>query len=249
MIVGRPLIRVTETTSTMDLASRLAELGAPPGTAVLAGHQTAGRGRSRRIWTAAPWSSILLSIIVDTGRDRSRLGPLSLLVGLAVAETVDAFTGACAAIKWPNDVLVNGDKVAGILIVNRVIPDRPGSCLVTGIGLNVNSALGDLPDGATSLAGVSGQAHALDLVLHDLCERLTATFGQFEREHIADLLERIDARLAFRGEPVRIQDGPRRYDGLLRGVSAEGALLLEPRQGDMRAVVAGELTRGPRRTD
>jgi len=246
MQVGRPRIRVDTIPSTMDLALALAEAGATTGTVVQAGHQSAGRGRAGRSWDAPPWSSLLLSFTWQTHRPRAGLGIVSPLLGLAVAQTVEGFTGIATTVKWPNDVLVEGRKIAGILVVNRVLPDRPGTCLVAGIGLNVNSLPADLPETGTSLRVVLGESVRLDAVRDALLDRLSDVMTVLETGREAGLMPGIDDRLAFRGERVTVSDGPRRIDGVLRGLDPGGALVLECDTGDEVAIVAGELTRGPR---
>lgn len=245
MIVGRPLIRVTGTGSTMDLARRLSALGASAGTAVLAGHQTAGRGRAGRTWATAPGSAILMSFVAQTRRQHQDLGALSLLLGLAVAETVDGFTGQEASIKWPNDVLVEGRKIAGLLVTSQALPDRDGLCLIVGIGLNVAGAAAQLPGTATSLAMCSASSPALDDVLPVLLGHLTGVMERFEQADTSGLWRRVEARLAFREELVRVADGPRTHEGILRGVSSAGLLELELLSGDLVGVASGDLTRGP----
>lgn len=245
MIVGRPLIRLAETASTMDLASRLANEGALSGTAVLAGHQTAGRGRAGRTWATAPGSSILMSFVAHTHRQRDELGPLSLLLGLAVSRTVDHCTGARSTLKWPNDVLVEGRKVAGILVVSKVLRDRDDRCLIAGIGLNVNGDRTQLPDTATSLAMVAGTHPSFDDVLSTLLGNLTIVMECFGAGDIGALWEEVGLRLAFRNEAVRIEDGARTYEGRLQGVTDGGLLKLELPTGPVIAVAAGDLMRGP----
>lgn len=245
MIVGRPLIRLAEIGSTMDLASQLADRGATAGTTVLAGHQTAGRGRAGRSWATAPDSSILMSFIAHTRRERQDLGALSLLLGLAVSRTVDHLTGATSSIKWPNDVLVRGRKIAGILPVSRALPHRDDLCLIVGLGLNVNADASQLPGTATSTAMVSARSHSFGDVLAVLLGNLTMVMDRFDTGDTGELWHEVDVRLAFRGEVVRIEDGPRIYDGILRGVSISGQLQLELASGGSMAVAAGDLTRGP----
>ncbi len=245
MIVGRPLIRVDEVTSTMDLAVRLATSGATSGTTVLAGHQTAGRGRAGRRWETVPRSSILMSFVAHTQRPHNVLGALSLLLGLAVADTVDTFTGEMAMIKWPNDVLVEGRKIAGILVVTKASPGERTLCLICGIGLNVNDGPSRLPDTATSLAIASGKTHALDDVLSALLDNLTNTMNRFEARDTDESWRHVEARLAFRGEMVRVEDGHRTHQGILRGVSSAGLLELDLSSGEKVTLAAGDLTRGP----
>jgi BirA family biotin operon repressor/biotin-[acetyl-CoA-carboxylase] ligase len=230
----------------MDLAWQLALHGATPGTAVLAGHQESGRGRSGRSWTAPPWSSLLLSFITHSARDPQSLGALSLLLGVAVADTVVAVSGQEPAIKWPNDVLVDGRKIAGILVVNKAIPGRADRCLIAGIGLNVNVAANDLPDSATSLAIETGRQLDLDNVLANLLESLTTVVDQFARNGAGPLIGQVNDRLAFRDEVVSVLDGPRVHEGRVRGVDPAGALILVTAPGTSVRIVAGEVTRGPR---
>ncbi len=224
----------------------LALRGAASGTAVLAGHQTSGRGRSGRSWDAPPWSSLLLSFITHSARDPQSLGALSLLLGVAVADTVKNITGQAPSIKWPNDVLVNGRKVAGVLVLNKAIAGLAGPCLITGIGLNVNTTASDLPETGTSLAIESGKEPSLDDVLGILLGNLSEIVNRFEQNKTAPLIARVNELLAFRGDIVFVEDGARVLEGRVQGVDSLGALILETAAGDTLRVVAGELTRGPR---
>lgn len=246
MPIGRPLIRLDEVTSTMDLTRQLANQGATPGTAVLAGYQSQGRGRAGRQWQAAPWSSILVSVITASERPMQALGLLSLAWGVAVAETIDAFTGRHSQVKWPNDVLIDGRKVAGILVTNGALPGGNGYRQVTGIGLNCSSSREELPDTATSLAIEAGTAPDFEDVLRELFAGLESVHATFESGNDRSILDLLNRRLANMGEQVRLQDGERVHAGIVRGVDNGGALLLEDASGAVRAIVSGELTRGPR---
>ncbi|HYJ13116.1 MAG TPA: biotin--[acetyl-CoA-carboxylase] ligase, partial [Thermomicrobiales bacterium] len=189
-MIGRPLIRIGEVSSTMDVARTLLTNGASPGTAVLTGHQTAGRGRANRSWASPPWSAVLLSFITACQRPAHELGVLALLWGWAVAETVDSFVGGTASIKWPNDVLVNGQKIAGILTTNSL---RQGEQFqITGIGLNISTAAGDLPLTGTSIALLTGTTPLLDEVLETLFVYLNQALvlgNDVDAHHLAMLVE------------------------------------------------------------
>lgn len=244
-MIGRPLIRLDSVSSTMDVARELLAQGANPGTAVLAGYQTAGRGRANRSWETPPWSAVMVSFITANQRPPSEIGVLSLLWGWAVGETVESFADAVASIKWPNDVLVEGKKITGILTTNSVWPG--GQRQVTGIGLNVSSTAADLPPTGTSLALLTGTAPSIDEVLETLFANLNQALefaADDTTNHLATLVE---PRLAFRGEAVAVQDGERHLSGTLDGLESDGALrLLGPDHRPVR-IVAGDLTRGPRR--
>jgi BirA family biotin operon repressor/biotin-[acetyl-CoA-carboxylase] ligase len=164
-----------------------------------------------------------------------------------VAETVDAFVGERATIKWPNDVLVDGKKIAGILTTNSLGPN--GQAQITGIGLNVSTTATDLPSTGTSLAVLTGSAPHLDEVLETLFVHLNQALvlaNDLDKHYLATLVE---PRLAFQGEEVTVQDGGRAVTGTLAGLDVDGALRLSQPDGSTARIVAGDLTRGPRRSD
>lgn len=229
----------------MDLASRLAADGAMPGTTVLAGHQTGGRGRAGRTWATSANMSILMSFVTHTLRQRHEIGALSLLLALAVSRTVDRYAGGVSAIKWPNDVLVDGLKIAGVLAMSTSLPNRDELCLIIGIGLNVNDIASSLPPTATSLADASHALHSLDDVFGTLASNLTDVTERFESGDIEEPWRHVADRLAYRGEPVRVEDGPRTHEGVLHGVAPDGLLELQLPSGAIVEVAAGDLTRGP----
>ncbi len=236
-MIGRPVLRIDEVASTQDEAFRLGELGAREGTVVVARYQRAGRGRAGRTWVASPGAALLFSVLL---RPECPLpGVFSLLVADAIVETVAGAYGLDPRVKWPNDVLIGGRKLSGVLIQGRQ------GMAALGIGVNVRTEAGELPEGATSLRAETGQQ--IDLM--DLLARLLPAID--ERYHvvmagdIAAALSRIEARLAMRGEEVTLRDGDREITGRVTGLREDGALLLGV-DGDLRAVVSGELVRGPR---
>jgi BirA family biotin operon repressor/biotin-[acetyl-CoA-carboxylase] ligase len=169
--VGRPRRHLRETTSTNELARALAGAGAPHGTLVTTGFQSAGRGRQGRTWTAPPGRALLLSLIV---RDFDPLLPLR--AGLAVAD----LAGPDALVKWPNDVLVEGRKIAGVLVEGR--PQEGWA--VVGIGVNAAFAPDELPPelNAGTLGRTPGELEAtlLELLGHldrRLAEAAAATLA------------------------------------------------------------------------
>jgi len=154
---GVPLRVLEETTSSNDELLMLGERGAPEGSLIFAERQTAGRGQFRRPWSSAPGLGLWFSLLLRMEISDDTIPSLSAFAAVALAETLGSLGIAGARIKAPNDLLVGGKKVAGILVETR--PGRD-SFAVVGIGLNVNHGPGDFPeelrDRATSLAMVAG---------------------------------------------------------------------------------------------
>ncbi|MGZ8648651.1 MAG: biotin--[acetyl-CoA-carboxylase] ligase [Solirubrobacteraceae bacterium] len=220
MSLGRPRLHLRETTSTNDRARALAIAGAPRGTLVTAGVQTAGRGRQGRTWTAPPGSALLLSLVLR------ELDPLlSLRAGLAVAD----LAGPAARVKWPNDVLVDGLKVAGILTEGR--PQEGWAVL--GIGVNVALEPGDLIPGA----GTLGRPRAeLDAGLAELLRALERRL----REPAEVCLAAVRERDALLGQPVSWAGGA----GVGAGIASSGALRVRLDGGGETVLNAGEVHLG-----
>lgn len=204
--LGRPRLHLRVAGSTNERARELAAAGAPHGTLVTAGEQTAGRGRQGRTWAAPAGRALLCSVIV---REPPRLLPLA--AGVAVAKVV----GDEALLKWPNDVLVNGLKVAGILVEGRPAE----RWVVVGIGLNVALAESDFPPELRGRAGTLGlRADAIEPMLATLLAALERWIEAPE----ADLLDAVRARDALLGVSVRWAQG----SGRGAGIDADGRLIV-----------------------
>ena len=219
-VLGVPRLHLRSTTSTNERARELAVAGAPHGTLVTAAAQTAGRGRQGRTWSAPPGRALLCSLII---REPARLLPL--IAGVAVADVV----GSAARLKWPNDVLVDGRKVAGILVEGR--PQERWA--VVGIGLNVAVRLSDLPIELRETAGTLGLGPEM------IEPTLARLLGSFQRWLAADeraVLEAVRARDALLDRSVRWAAG----EGRGAGIDGDGRLVVETRDG--RVVLdAGEV--------
>ena len=229
--LGHPRVHYRATDSTNLRARELAASGAPHGTVVTAGEQSAGRGRQGRTWAAPPNRALLMSVIV---RDPPRL--LSLIAGLAVADACLTATGAPARIKWPNDVLSADDrrKLAGILAEGR--PQEGWAVL--GIGVNVAVEPADFPPELAGRAGTLGLEPAeIDDVLHHILHRLALHLAAGEADTIAE----INALDALRGQPVHWAGG----SGTGAGIAADGSLRVH--RTDTRELItldAGEVHLG-----
>jgi BirA family biotin operon repressor/biotin-[acetyl-CoA-carboxylase] ligase len=231
---------LSATGSTNDDARRAIEAGAATGHVIVADAQHNGRGSRGRSWASPAGSDLYLSIIDRPAVALPELPPLTLAVGLAVAEAAQALIGhASIQVKWPNDVLVDGRKCAGVLIEANAMQERVDA-VVIGIGLNVNRT--DFPDElreyATSLRLSDPEQRALDrtVALARLLESVERWVQRFVREGAASIVTALAPRLAFRGERVRCDD----VLGILRGVEPSGALSLETARG-LCAVSAGRI--------
>jgi BirA family biotin operon repressor/biotin-[acetyl-CoA-carboxylase] ligase len=219
--LGHPRVHLRRTGSTNERARELAAAGAPHGALVTAAEQTAGRGRQGRAWTAPPGRALLLSLVLRV--PDPALVPLA--AGVAVAEAV----GGDARIKWPNDVLMDGRKVAGILVEGR--PQEGWAVL--GIGLNVAVRLEDFPRELRETAGTVGREPAdLEPTLTALLRTLELWLAASQDEVIAAWRERD----ALEGRRVEWADGA----GKAVGIDDGGRLLVGTSAGTV-ALDAGEV--------
>lgn len=212
------------------MALDLARAGAPGGVVIVAGHQSAGRGRRGRSWDAAPRSSLLLSVLL---RPAPALAPDRL--HLAVAVVALAACDACAAaagfrpdLKWPNDLVVGDAKLAGILA------EVEGEAVVVGLGLNV-SASARWPPGAVSAEAAAGREVDADALLADLLSALSARYGDWAT--VASEYRRACATL---GRPVRVELADETFTGTAADVTDEGHLLVDVGVC-LRTVTAGDV--------
>ena len=212
MRLGSPRLHLRRIDSTNARARELAGAGAPHGTVVTAAEQTAGRGRQGRVWVAAAGRALLCSVIV---RDPPRLLPLA--TGVAVSDTVEAILGSSdrTAVKWPNDVWLDGCKVAGILVEGR--PQEGWA--VIGIGLNVALRSDDFPPELREIATTLGlEPDAIEPTLQRLLEAL----GRWVAAPSDEVLDAVRARDALLDQPVRWNAG----SGRGGGIDGDGRLIV-----------------------
>jgi len=234
-VAAPALVRLGRVDSTQTVAFALAADGAADRTVVVAQAQTAGRGRHGRLWLDEPGASLLTSIILRPRLEPARLPTLSLAAGVAVVEALERVTGLKPRLKWPNDVLVDGRKLAGILLESRI---GPSPLVVLGIGVNLAQRVfpADLAERATSVRLAAGRRVDADALLTALLESLDAWRTRLETEGWAPIRERWRALTETLGRRVSI-DG---VEGVAVDVDEDGALIVA--EGDVRRrVVAGEV--------
>ncbi len=218
--IGRHRVHLESTDSTNTRAAEYASDPANAGLVVTADLQGQGRGQYGRVWQSPPGANVLLSALVFPPKDLRRPAILTGFAAVAVAETVRDFTGLEATIKWPNDVLVEGKKICGILIEGGVRSSSAGPYFVIGIGLNVNLSAADvaamvLPD-ATSLLLAVGRPLDVPEVTQALIKRLDEGYGRlFDGDRATLELAWIN-RLDLLGRTVAIE--------LMDGHAVEGCL-------------------------
>jgi BirA family biotin operon repressor/biotin-[acetyl-CoA-carboxylase] ligase len=224
--------------STQSEAQRLAAAGAPEGAVVTARHQRAGRGRRGHDWWDAPGQSLLVSVLLRPAGPVTTAPQLSLVGGLAVADALAAVASVSARIRWPNDLLVDGRKVCGILA--EASSDGAGRLHHVILGIGVNLAQTGFPealaDRATSLLLLTGRAPDADVVLAAILEQLARHYDAWRAGGFATLRAAWLERSALPGQIVRLPDGS---DGVGVDVGDDGALRARARDGRLVHVVSG----------
>jgi len=237
--IGQRVIHFSRHDSTMEAAKQAARQAAAEGIVVIAEEQTAGKGRAKRAWLS-PRGSISLSVVLYP--DVSQLPYLIMIASLAAARSIEIVTGLETQLKWPNDVLIKGRKVCGILIENELHGDRVAWAVI-GIGINVNIRMRDFPEiaaTATSLSDELGKELSRVEIIRRLLvemERLYLSLGT--GEHI---YQEWRDRLITLGERVQVVSGENVLEGMAEDVNRDGSLLLKHSDGSISHIVAGDVT-------
>lgn len=229
-----PILMLAAVESTQAIAFELAAQGGPDGAAVVADHQTHGRGRRGRAWQEEPGTSLLLSVLVRPRLPAAALPGLSFAAALAVADALTATAGLPATLKWPNDVRVAGKKIAGILLESRAGDSPP--VVVVGVGINLAQQRFPpaLAAGATSVLLETGRAPERDAVLRAVLAAFARWRGRLEVDGFAPLRQRWLALTDTIGRPVTA-DG---RSGVAIDLGDDGALLLQD-GATVHRIVAG----------
>ena len=236
--IGRKVVYYPSLPSTMDTARQLARQGTGDGTVVIAGEQTAGKGRLNRAWLSPP-GNVALSIVLYP--DIAGLPYLVMIASLAAVCAIEKAAGQIAQVKWPNDILIDGKKVSGILIENEV---KSGQVVysIVGIGINVDlniAAHPEIASTAVSLKSHDGSDLKIKLI------RLLLT--EFERLYIKlpagkPIFEAWRDRLITLGKKVWATSATEVIEGIAESVDETGALVIRQSDGSLVTVVAGDVT-------
>jgi BirA family biotin operon repressor/biotin-[acetyl-CoA-carboxylase] ligase len=233
---GFELRTLARTPSTQDLVRAAARAGAAEGYTCVAAEQTVGRGRQGRRWAAPAGTALLVSVLL---RRPAAVRPLiPIAAGIAVAEAIEACCGVRGLLKWPNDVLVDGRKLAGILA-----EVEPAGDDAVALGIGVNVTVPSFPEGAygVSLSELVAEPPAGDALLAAILPALRRRIDDAETSGVAALRPAWRSRAAGLGEPVSAQLGPRTVAGIALDIDDDGALLVRIGDGTVERLLAGEV--------
>ena len=242
-LFGKRIHHFFKVDSTNRVALELAHAGEPEGAVVLAEEQTAGRGRAGRTWHSERAVGIYVTLVL-----RPKLAPvqaplLTMMAGLSAYTAIQAHSGLVADLKWPNDLLIGGKKVGGILTEMHAEPGQVRFVIV-GIGLNVNqekfpAELGSL---ATSLRIESGRPQSRLELLVRLLREFENDYNEFLREGSASVIDRFTKVSSYaQGKRVRVSNGKDAFTGVTAGLGPEGLLQVQRDSGQVTTVIAGDV--------
>jgi BirA family transcriptional regulator, biotin operon repressor / biotin---[acetyl-CoA-carboxylase] ligase len=242
-LFGKRVYHFFKTDSTNRVAMELGYEDEPEGAVVLAEEQTAGRGRAGRSWHSERGAGLYVTVLL-----RPKLSPvqaplLTMLAGLSAHTAVLAQTGLAAELKWPNDLLIHGKKLGGILTEMHAEPNAVRFVIV-GIGINVNQEkfTGELAGTATSLRRETGRAQSRLELLVKLLSQFETDYNRFVREGAEYVVQRFELVSSFaNGRRVRVDTGAETYLGVTDGLSPEGLLIVKRDSGVSGAVIAGDV--------
>jgi BirA family transcriptional regulator, biotin operon repressor / biotin---[acetyl-CoA-carboxylase] ligase len=243
--IGRKILSLKETGSTNEEAFKLAEEGAEEGTVVVAETQRRGKGRLGRQWESPSGVNLYCSVILRPPVLPVRAAQMTFLSSVAVARAITATTSLRPSIKWPNDLMINGKKVAGLLNEMSAETEKV-NFIVLGIGVNINMRRDQFPDylrhPATSLFLESGEPVARAGFTRALLEALDILYNAYLEHGYAPIREEWLAHCNSLGREVTVSFQDSHLRGTARGIDEEGALLVELADGSTERVLAGDVT-------
>lgn len=238
--LGKNIIHYDTVTSTMEHAFRMGMEGAPEGTVVCAETQTQGRGRLGRSWVSPKGKGIYMSVLLRPRLLPSDAAQLTLLSAVAVCEAVYAVSGVKAAIKWPNDVLIGGRKLAGILTELSAETDRV-RFVVVGIGVNVHSPVNLLPANAASLKEEASKKVSRVELVQEILRQMEYWYESSKKEGFAPALERWKELSSTLGRRIRVVDPGGVVEGEAVGLDKGGRLLIRSDAGLIVSRTTGDV--------
>lgn len=242
-IIGHKIYYYEEIGSTNDEAYLLGRQGLPEGSVVIADEQKAGKGRLARSWHSPPKANIYTSILLRPNFAPAAAPRLTIMAGLAVAETLKIFCPEIIQLKWPNDILIGRKKVCGILAQMQAEAGKI-DFIVLGIGINVNMSDNDLPPdiekSATSLMMLTGAALSRGEILINLYKNLSKWYKKLIDGGFEEIRQKWTQGAMLIGGEVQINYHKEIIRGIAQGIDEDGALLVKPAEGKEIRVMAGD---------
>lgn len=241
-IVGKKFFLFDTIDSTNTCAKALAEAGTEEGFVVVTEYQTSGKGRLGRSWKADPEKNLLFSVLLRPKVRKESSGLLTFYAAMAVARAVESLTGSKVECKWPNDLLINGKKICGILIENA-LENEHIEYSVVGIGLNVNqkSFAKEIGHKATSIANELNVELDRTKLLKTILVEIDKLYVQVKEEKYHLILKEWNDRCSMYGKMVSVQQGKITWSGIAKELSPDGGLVIETQNG-LHTVHAGDVT-------
>jgi BirA family biotin operon repressor/biotin-[acetyl-CoA-carboxylase] ligase len=244
-IIGRDIQVFEETTSTNDVVEKLARDGVREGVVVFAESQTKGRGRLGRVWMSPTHKGLWFSILLRPELRPQAATQLTIASATALRRAIKSVTGLLPDIKWPNDLLIGGKKVAGILTEMSAEPDRVRH-VILGIGVDVNLEAGEFPAElkkiATSLRIEAGEKISRAELATAILQELEKDYARVIGGKFASLADEWEAGCATIGKQVSVQTGAQLVRGRAEALDDDGALLVRTEHGHLERVIGGDVT-------
>jgi BirA family transcriptional regulator, biotin operon repressor / biotin---[acetyl-CoA-carboxylase] ligase len=230
--------------STQKIAHDLAGNGAVEGTLVIADEQTAGRGRLMREWHSSPSSGIWMSLILKPHLPPQKAPQFTLITAVAVVQAIEEVTELQPQIKWPNDILINGKKVTGILTELQAESDKINSIII-GIGMNVNHTIDHFPDEirsiATSLAIEKGNQLSRAELVQNVLERIESLYKLYMKEGFTPIKLLWESYAVSIGKKIRARTINGTIEGTALGITAEGVLKIKDHKGTVHQIYSADI--------
>lgn len=241
----KDIIHFQETDSTNTRAKDLASNGAPEGTVVIAEKQTKGRGRRGRDWFSPVGDGIYASLILRPAISPVRAPKITLMAAVAVAESLLSLTQLDVRIKWPNDILINGRKIAGILTEISTEMDRV-DYIVVGLGLNVNtsfeSSSGEVKERATSILVETGKRFPRIKLIRTYLQLYEKYYEMFNKSGFEPIMSRWKELANILGQRIVVDTIGKKYIGEVLDVDDDGVLIMKDDQGTIHRIFSGDVT-------
>ncbi|MCK9418188.1 MAG: biotin--[acetyl-CoA-carboxylase] ligase [Nitrospirae bacterium] len=242
-VMGKKIHFLSDVASTNTLAMEMAAEGTPEGTVVIAETQTGGKGRLGRKWIS-PKGNLYLSVVLRPNIPMQKAPLITLTGAVAVASAIRTTCGLEAGIKWPNDILISGKKVSGLLTEMSAEQDRIRH-IVLGIGVDVNMEMGELPPEVrsltTTLAAEAGAKINRTVLLQQVLRDLERWYQKFLNND-GDVLEEWEKLNMTVGNRITVSGAGEAFDGLAQGIDRDGRLIVRLDDGTIRTVAAGDVT-------